>query len=80
MRPQGRYERSIELLRVARELSPTTYTKSGIMVGLGETSAEVEQVMRDLRQADCDILTIGQYLQPSAKHLGVESFRDARAV
>jgi lipoyl synthase len=74
VRPQGRYERSIELLRVARELSPTTYTKSGIMVGLGETSAEVEQVMRDLRQADCDILTIGQYLQPSAKHLDVESF------
>ncbi len=74
VRPQGSYERSLELLRQTRQLSPSTYTKSGIMVGLGETDAEVRQVMQDLRQADCDILTIGQYLQPSTKHLGVELF------
>ena len=74
VRPQGSYERSVELLKRARALAAGIYTKSGIMVGLGETDAEVQQVMRDLRQADCDILTIGQYLQPSTKHLGVESF------
>ncbi|MBF2074488.1 MAG: lipoyl synthase [Synechococcales cyanobacterium C42_A2020_086] len=74
VRPQGSYDRSLELLRRARELAPWIYTKSGIMVGLGETDVEVQQVMRDLRAVDCDILTIGQYLQPSAKHLGVQEF------
>ncbi|MFM7426697.1 MAG: lipoyl synthase [Elainella sp.] len=74
VRPQGSYERSLELLRQSRQLAPQVYTKSGIMVGLGETSDEVEQTMHDLRQADCDILTIGQYLQPSAKHLDVQTF------
>jgi lipoyl synthase len=74
VRPQGEYERSLELLRRARELAPWVYTKSGIMVGLGETDAEVQQVMQDLRAVDCDIITIGQYLQPSAKHLGVQEF------
>lgn len=74
VRPQGEYERSLELLRRARELAPWVYTKSGIMVGLGETDAEVQQVMQDLRAVDCDIITIGQYLQPSLKHLGVEEF------
>ncbi|MBD1910536.1 MULTISPECIES: lipoyl synthase [unclassified Leptolyngbya] len=74
VRPQGNYERSLELLRRARELAPWTYTKSGIMAGLGETDEEVYQVMQDLRAVDCDILTIGQYLQPSAKHLGVDTF------
>lgn len=74
VRPQGSYERSIELLQRARAVAPWVYTKSGIMVGLGETDEEVQQVMRDLRQADCDILTIGQYLQPSAKHLGIQDF------
>jgi lipoyl synthase len=73
-RPQGDYERSIELLRRARALAPGVYTKSGIMVGLGETDAEVRAVLQDLRAVDCDILTIGQYLQPSAKHLGVQEF------
>lgn len=73
-RPQGDYGRSLELLRRTRELAPWTYTKSGIMVGLGETDAEVRATMRDLRAVDCDILTIGQYLQPSQKHLGVEEF------
>jgi lipoic acid synthetase len=73
-RPQGDYQRSLELLRRARELAPSLYSKSGIMVGLGETDAEIRQVMQDLREVDCDILTIGQYLQPSSKHLGVEAF------
>ncbi|MGV0025874.1 lipoyl synthase [Phormidesmis priestleyi] len=74
VRPQGNYERSLELLKRTREMSLHTYTKSGIMVGLGETDDEVRQTMRDLRTVDCDILTIGQYLQPSQKHLGVETF------
>lgn len=74
VRPQGSYARSLELLQQAKHLSPSIYTKSGIMVGLGETDAEVRQVMQDLRQVDCDILTIGQYLQPSQKHLGVQEF------
>ena len=74
VRPQGSYSRSLELLAKTREISPKTYTKSGIMVGLEETEAEVKSVMRDLRQVDCDIITIGQYLQPSEKHLGVKKF------
>lgn len=74
VRPQGDYGRSLELLRRARELTPQIYTKTGIMVGLGETNEEVKQVMQDLRAVDCDILTIGQYLQPSQKHLGVTDF------
>lgn len=74
VRPQGDYHRSLELLQRVREIRPATYTKSGIMVGLGETDEEVRQVLRDLREVDCDILTIGQYLQPSAKHLGVKDF------
>jgi lipoyl synthase len=74
VRPQGDYGRSLELLRQTRQLAPMVYTKSGIMVGLGETDAEVRQTMADLRTAGCDILTIGQYLQPSNKHLEVKEF------
>ena len=74
VRPQGNYERSLALLHQTKELAPWVYTKSGIMVGLGETDSEIRAVMKDLRRADCDILTIGQYLQPSAKHLGVQEF------
>ncbi|MGR3276043.1 lipoyl synthase [Acaryochloris marina NIES-2412] len=74
VRPQGEYQRTLELLMRSRQLAPWVYTKSGIMVGLGETDAEVQEVMADLRQVDCDILTIGQYLQPTAKHLGVQDF------
>ena len=73
-RPQGEYKRSLELLKQARAITPWTYTKSGIMVGLGETDSEVRQVLADLRAVDCDIVTIGQYLQPSQKHLGVDTF------
>lgn len=74
VRPQGEYKRSLQLLKLAREITPWVYTKSGIMVGLGETDEEVREVIQDLRAVDCDILTIGQYLQPSAKHLGVQDF------
>ncbi|MGH8001012.1 MAG: lipoyl synthase [Brasilonema sp.] len=74
VRPQGNYERTMELLQRSRQITPWIYTKSGIMVGLGETDEEVRQVMRDLRAVDCDILTIGQYLQPSQKHLKVDEF------
>ena len=74
VRPQGDYQRSLELLQRAREIASWVYTKSGIMVGLGETDAEVRAVIQGLRQVDCDILTIGQYLQPSQKHLGVKDF------
>jgi lipoic acid synthetase len=73
-RPQGDYRRSLALLNRAKKIAPWLYTKSGIMVGLGETDQEVREVMADLRQVDCDIITIGQYLQPSPKHLGVQEF------
>jgi lipoyl synthase len=74
VRPQGDYERSLELLRRARAIAPWVFTKSGVMVGLGETAAEIEQTMADLRGVDCDIVTIGQYLQPTPKHLPVQTF------
>ncbi|MBD2464590.1 lipoyl synthase [Oscillatoria sp. FACHB-1407] len=74
VRPQGDYGRSLEVLQKSRQLAPHVYTKSGIMVGLGETDEEIRQVMQDLRSVDCDILTIGQYLQPSPKHLPVQRF------
>ncbi|CAD5943508.1 lipoyl synthase [Planktothrix agardhii] len=74
VRPQGDYQRSLELLKRSRQLRPEVYTKSGLMVGLGETDAEVQEVMEDLRAVDCDILTLGQYLQPSPKHLPLVAF------
>lgn len=74
VRPQGDYGRSLELLRRSRELAPWVYTKSGLMMGLGETDAEVQQVMDDLRAVDCDIVTLGQYLSPGPKHLPVAEF------
>ena len=74
VRPQGNYQRSLELLQKARQIAPWVYTKSGIMVGLGESDREVREVIQGLKDVDCDILTIGQYLQPSQKHLGVKDF------
>ncbi len=62
------YRQSLEVLRLAKELDPEVFTKSSIMVGIGETRAEVEQTMRDLRAVGVDFLTVGQYLQPSPKH------------
>jgi lipoyl synthase len=73
-RPQGDYARSLEVLKRSRAIAPWIYTKTGIMVGLGETDDEMRQVLRDLRAVDCDIVTIGQYLQPTQKHLGVKEF------
>ena len=69
VRPKGRYERSLELLRRARELDPGAITKSGLMVGLGETKHELLMVFADLVDGGVQVLTLGQYLRPSAKHL-----------
>jgi lipoic acid synthetase len=74
VRPGARYFHSIRLLQRVKELDPTIFTKSGIMVGLGEERHEVLQLMDDLRSADVDFLTIGQYLQPTRKHHRVVSF------
>lgn len=74
IRPQGKYQRSIELLHRAKEQGMTT--KSGLILGMGETLAEAREVMRDLRAVNCDILTIGQYLQPTRDHLPVARFYD----
>lgn len=68
VRPQADYSRSLEVLRTAKALAPSLTTKSGLMVGLGETREEVLEVMVDLRSASCDVITIGQYLSPSAVH------------
>ena len=72
IRPQGKYQRSIELLRRAKQMGMTT--KSGLIVGMGESTEEAREVMRDLRSVDCDIMTIGQYLQPTKEQLPVARF------
>ena len=74
VRARATYERSLELLRRAKEMQPDIPTKSSIMVGLGETKEEIIEAMDDLRAVDVDILTIGQYLQPTKKHLKVEKY------
>jgi lipoic acid synthetase len=74
VRPGARYFASIRLLQRVKEIDPDIFTKSGLMVGLGEERNELLQVMDDLRAADVDFLTIGQYLQPSRKHHAVERF------
>ncbi len=74
VRPLANFERSLDLLRLAKTMDSAVTTKSGLMVGLGETVEEVGQVMLSLRTVGCDILTIGQYLQPSSKHHPVRSF------
>src|SRR5208337_2544890 len=74
VRPGARYYASIRLLQQVKEIDPTVFTKSGIMVGLGEQRSELLQVMDDLRAADVDFLTLGQYLQPSRKHHPVVRF------
>ncbi len=74
IRPGARYFQSLRLLDQAKQRDPKIFTKSGLMVGLGETKAEIGQVMDDLRIADVDFLTIGQYLQPTVKHAAVERF------
>ncbi|MGO4907880.1 lipoyl synthase [Pseudorhodobacter sp. W20_MBD10_FR17] len=74
VRPGARYFHSLRLLQRVKELDPTMFTKSGIMVGLGEEAMGVRQVMDDMRAADVDFLTIGQYLQPTPKHHRVDRF------
>lgn len=74
VRPGARYFHSLRLLQRVKELDPSIFTKSGIMVGLGEDKQSVVQVMEDMRAADVDFLTIGQYLQPTPKHHGVDRF------
>ena len=74
VRPGARYFHSLRLLQRVKELDPTIFTKSGIMVGLGEDAQGVKQVMDDMRAADIDFLTIGQYLQPTPKHHKVDRF------
>ncbi len=74
VRPQAQYSRSLHLLEYVKQNHPASFTKSGIMVGLGETDAEVVDVLRDLRAVGCDSITIGQYLRPSPRHLPVERY------
>ena len=74
VRPGARYFHSLRLLQRVKDIDPTMFTKSGIMVGLGETRQEVNQVMDDMRSANIDFLTIGQYLQPTPKHHVVKNF------
>jgi lipoic acid synthetase len=74
IRPGARYFQSLRLLDRVKQLDPSIFTKSGLMVGLGETRAEIGQVMDDLRIADVDFLTIGQYLAPTVKHAAVDRF------
>ena len=68
VRPQARYERSLDVLRYCKKKDPTILTKTGFMVGLGETDEQIDRLMDDILETGCDILTIGQYLQPSPKH------------
>ena len=74
VRPGSRYFASLELLKNAKKINKTVFTKSGIMVGLGETKDEILQVMDDLKTANVDFLTIGQYLQPSVKHFPLDRY------
>ena len=74
VRPGSRYFSSLELLKNAKQINQETFTKSGIMVGMGETKDEILQVMDDLRSANVDFLTIGQYLQPSVKHFPLQRY------
>ena len=74
IRPGARYFHSLQILSDVKKLDPSIFTKSGIMVGLGEDDGEVGQLMDDLRAADVDFMTIGQYLQPTPKHAPVDRF------
>lgn len=74
VRPQAIYERSLEVLRMSKELAPDILTKTGIMVGLGETNEEIYALMDDIRSTGCDILTISQYLQPTEQHWPLDRY------
>ncbi len=73
-RPGGRYPRVMEIFRTAKRIAPDIPTKTGIILGMGETIEEVKVVMRDLREVDVDILTVGQYLRPSDKHIALDRY------
>ena len=73
-RPLAQYERSLNFLKHIKERNPKMITKSGLMVGLGETFEELETTFKDLKSVNCDIVTVGQYMQPSKKHLEVEKY------
>ncbi|MDE2029261.1 MAG: lipoyl synthase [Alphaproteobacteria bacterium] len=74
IRPGARYFTSLNLLKKVKDIDPSIFTKSGLMAGLGETREEIGQVMDDLRAADVDFLTVGQYLQPTPKHAAIDRF------
>jgi len=74
VRPQAKYERSLRVLEIVKELNPQIYTKSGMMLGLGETHEEIVGTLRDLRGIGVDSVTIGQYLRPTMHHLPVVEF------
>jgi lipoic acid synthetase len=74
VRPQARYRQSLEVLRFAKQYRPESLTKSGAMVGLGETEAEVQELLRDLRGSEVDVATLGQYLQPTRRNLRVAEY------
>lgn len=74
IRPMANYRRSLDVLKKVKELNPHIYTKSGMMLGLGETRTEVSEVIHDLKEAGCDILTIGQYLSPTKDHFPVKEY------
>ena len=75
IRPQGDYQKSLEVLRIVKQLDAEILTKSGLMVGLGETSAELQRTFTDLRAVDCDVLTVGQYISPTRDgHVPVKKF------
>ena len=80
VRPQAKHERSLDVLRMAKELDPQALTKSGLMVGLGEEWDEILAVLDDLRRVDVDIVTIGQYLQPTKQHLPIRALLSSRRV
>lgn len=74
IRPQANYQRSLNILKFAKQHQNSVYTKSGFMVGLGETKKEVIELLKDLRAVECDVVTIGQYLPPSTAHVKVERY------
>jgi lipoyl synthase len=74
VRPQANYQQSLRVLRFAKRFAPAALTKSGAMLGLGETPAEIEQLLHDLRAAEVDVVTLGQYLQPTRRNLPVAEF------
>ena len=73
-RPQAKYQRTLDLLRIGKEMDGTMLTKSGLMVGLGESTEELLETIQDIRDTSCDLLTIGQYLSPTSRHLPIQRY------